>query len=453
MVRKSPKDRRTPAAWCTTECRSLLGSTQDRMLKQRLLHQLFWRMKQGGRPMRVLYERCCGLDVHKKSITACVLTPEGKEIRTFGTMTDDLEELVEWLKQKQVTHVAMESTGVYWKPIYNLLEAEPIDVLVVNAQHIKAVPGRKTDVKDAEWIADLLRHGLLRGSYIPDRAQRELRELVRYRRSLIEERARELNRIQKVLEGANIKLASVVSDINGVSAQQILRALIEGTDDPAVLAQLAKGRLKQKIGELRRALKGIMGPHQRMMLSEQCRHIEYLDEAIARLNREIKERTRPFHEALELMETIPGVGRQSAEHIIAEIGTDMSRFPTAAHVASWAGMAPGNHESAGKRLSGRTRKGNKKLRACLVECARAAARTKNTYLSAKYHRIAKRRGANRASVAVGRTILEIIYSVLTRKEPYRELGADYWDQQREAAIVFCKEKVQSIAVYKFVYIA
>ncbi|ALA71871.1 transposase [Geobacillus stearothermophilus 10] len=381
--------------------------------------------------MRVLYERCCGLDVHKKSITACVLTPEGKEIRTFGTMTDDLEELVEWLKQKQVTHVAMESTGVYWKPIYNLLEAEPIDVLVVNAQHIKAVPGRKTDVKDAEWIADLLRHGLL----IPDRAQRELRELVRYRRSLIEERARELNRIQKVLEGANIKLASVVSDINGVSAQRILRALIEGTDDPAVLAQLAKGRLKQKIGELRRALKGIMGPHQRMMLAEQCRHIEYLDEAIARLSREIEERTRPFHEALELMETIPGVGRQSAEQIIAEIGTDMSRFPTAAHVASWAGMAPGNHESAGKRLSGRTRKGNKKLRACLVECARAAARTKNTYLSAKYHRIAKRRGANRASVAVGRTILEIIYSVLTRKEPYRELGADYWDQQREAAIV------------------
>ncbi|ADU94778.1 transposase IS116/IS110/IS902 family protein [Geobacillus sp. Y412MC52] len=252
---------------------------------------------------------------------------------------------------------------------------------------------------------------------------------------MIEERARELNRIQKVLEGANIKLASVVSDINGVSAQRILRALIEGTDDPAVLAQLAKGRLKQKIGELRRALKGIMGPHQRMMLSEQCRHIEYLDEAIARLSREIEERTRPFHEALELMETIPGVGRQSAEQIIAEIGTDMSRFPTAANLASWAGMAPGNHESAGKRLSGRTRKGNKKLRACLVECARAAARTKNTYLSAKYHRIAKRRGANRASVAVGRTILEIIYSVLTRKEPYRELGADYWDQQREAAIV------------------
>ncbi|WJQ15099.1 IS110 family transposase [Geobacillus stearothermophilus] len=385
--------------------------------------------------MRVLYERCCGLDVHKKSITACVLTPEGKEIRTFGTLTDDLEELVDWLKEKKVTHVAMESTGVYWKPVYNLLEGESIEVLVVNAQHIKVVPGRKTDVKDAEWIADLLRHGLLRGSYIPDRAQRELRELVRYRRSLIEERARELNRIQKVLEGANIKLASVVSDISGVSAQQILRALIEGTDDPAVLAQLAKGRLKQKIGELRRALKGIMGPHQRMMLSEQCRHIEYLDEASARLSREIEERTRPFHEALELMETIPGVGRQSAEHIIAEIGTDMSRFPTAAHAASWAGMAPGNHESAGKRLSGRTRKGNKKLRACLVECVRAAARTKNTYLSAKYHRIAKRRGANRASVAVGRTILEIIYSVLTRKEPYRELGADYWDQQREAAIV------------------
>ncbi|MGG4022522.1 IS110 family transposase, partial [Geobacillus stearothermophilus] len=207
--------------------------------------------------MRVLYERCCGLDVHKQSITACALTPEGKEIRTFGTLTDDLEELVDWLKEKKVTHVAMESTGVYWKPVYNLLETEPIEVLVVNAQHIKAVPGRKTDVKDAEWIADLLRHGLLKGSYIPHRAQRELRELVRYRRSLIEERARELNRIQKVLEGANIKLSSVVSDINGMSARLIIRALIEGKDDPAALAQLAKGRLKQKTEELRRALKGV----------------------------------------------------------------------------------------------------------------------------------------------------------------------------------------------------
>ena len=338
-------------------------------------------------------------------------------------------------ERKKVTHVAMESTGVYWKPVYNLLEAEPIEVLVVNAQHIKAVPGRKTDVKDAEWIADLLRHGLLKGSYIPHRAQRELRELVRYRRSLIEERARELNRIQKVLEGANIKLSSVVSDINGMSARLIIRALIEGKNDPAALAQLAKGRLKQKTEELRRALKGVIGPHQRMMLAEQWRHVEYLDEAIARLDREIEERTSPFHEALELIDTIPGVGRQSAEQIVAEIGTDMSRFPTAAHLASWAGMAPGNHESAGKRLSGRTRKGNKKLRSCLVECARAAARTKNTYLSAKYHRIAKRRGANRASVAVGRTILEMIYYILTRKEPYRELGADYWDRQREASIV------------------
>ncbi|MED4358187.1 IS110 family transposase, partial [Geobacillus stearothermophilus] len=279
--------------------------------------------------MRVLYERCCGLDVHKQSITACALTPEGKEIRTFGTLTDDLEELVDWLKEKKVTHVAMESTGVYWKPVYNLLEAEPIEVLVVNAQHIKAVPGRKTDVKDAEWIADLLRHGLLKGSYIPHRAQRELRELVRYRRSLIEERARELNRIQKVLEGANIKLSSVVSDINGMSARLIIRALIEGKDDPAALAQLAKGRLKQKTEELRRALKGVMGPHQRMMLAEQWRHVEYLDEAIARLDREIEERTSPFHEALELIDTIPGVGRQSAEQIVAEIGTDMSRFPTA----------------------------------------------------------------------------------------------------------------------------
>ncbi|MEK4126552.1 IS110 family transposase [Anoxybacillus sp. FSL W8-0382] len=385
--------------------------------------------------MKVLYERCCGVDVHKKSITACTITPEGKEIRTFGTMTDELLEFVNWLKEKGVTHVAMESTSVYWKPLYNLLELEQIETLVVNARHIKAVPGRKTDMKDAEWIANLLRHGLLKGSYIPDRAQRELRELVRYRRSLIEERARELNRIQKVLEGANIKLSSVVSDINGASARKMIRALIEGKNDPMVIAQLAKGKLKQKVKELQRALHGVIGPHQRMMLAEQWRHVEYLDEAIARLDQEIEERTRPFEEALELLDTIPGVGRQSAEQILAEIGTDMSRFASASHLASWAGMAPGNYESAGKRLSSRTRKGNKKLRACLVECARAAARKKDTYLSAKYHRIAARRGANRASMAVGRTILEIIYYLLTRKEPYKELGADYWDRQREAKIV------------------
>ncbi|GAX88418.1 IS110 family transposase [Effusibacillus lacus] len=385
--------------------------------------------------MDVVYERCCGLDVHKKSITACIMTPDGKEIQTFGTMTEDLLSLVDWIKSKGCTHVAMESTGVYWKPIYNLLELEEIQTLVVNAQHIKAVPGRKTDVKDAEWIANLLRHGLLQGSYIPDRKQRELRELIRYRRSLIDERAREVNRIQKVLEGANIKLSSVATNVLGKSGRAMMEAMIQGVDDPAVLSELAQRRLKNKKGELERALQGLIGPHQKLMLSTQLQHIDFLDQQIAKLDEEIKARMLPFEEDLELLDTIPGVGRRTAEQILAEIGTDMNRFPTAAHLCSWAGMAPGNNESAGKRRSGRTRKGNKKLRSALVEAARAAARTKNTYLSAQYNRLAARRGANRAAVAVGHTILTITYYILVRKQSYIELGADYYEQRKKDAVI------------------
>ncbi|MEW6698691.1 MAG: IS110 family transposase [Bacillota bacterium] len=385
--------------------------------------------------MDVIYQRCCGLDVHKKSITACVITPEGKELKTFGTMTDDLVALVQWIKSKGCTHVAMESTGVYWKPIYNLLEMEEIHTLVINAQHFKAVPGRKTDLKDAEWLADLLRHGLLQGSYIPDRKQRELRELVRYRKSLINERAREVNRLQKVLEGANIKLSSVASDVLGVSGRSMIEAIIHGINDPKFLVGLARGRMKSKKEQLEKALTGLIGPHQRMLLAVQLEHIDFLDQQIALLDQEIEERMRPFEEALVLLDTIPGVGRRAAEQILAEIGLDMERFPSAAHLASWAGMCPGNNESAGKRKSGRTRKGNNSLRNILVEVARAAGRTKNTYLSSQYHRIAARRGANRAAVAVGHSILVIVYHVLKRRRPYFELGADYFDRLKKEAVV------------------
>ena len=385
--------------------------------------------------MRVLHKRCCGLDVHKKSVTACAITPEGKEVKTFGTMTEDIFALAEWVKEKGCTHVAMESSGVYWKPIYNLLELEDIQIFVVNAQHIKTVPGRKTDVKDAEWIADLLRHGLLSSSYIPDREQRELRELVRYRKSLVGERAREANRLQKVLEGCNIKLASVATDITGVSAKAMLKAIIDDAGDAVTIAKLAQGKMKNKQKELEKALVGLVGKHQKMLLTAQLKHIEFIDQQIAELDQEIEERMRPFDEALALLETIPGVGRRTAEDLVAEIGVDMDRFPSDAHISSWAGMSPGNNESAGKRKSGKTTKGNKSLRATLVNSARSAARTKNTYLSAQYRRIAARRGGNRAAVAVGHTILVIAYHILKKREPYKELGADYFDQRKKDAVV------------------
>jgi transposase len=363
--------------------------------------------------MRVVYERCCGLDVHKKTVVACVMTPEGQETRTFGTMTQDLLALAEWLEQWGGTHVAMESTGVYWKPLFNLLE-DTFEVLVVNAHHIKAVPERKTDMRDAEWIADLLRHGLVRGSYIPDRPQRELRELVRYRRSLIGNRTQVVNRIQKVLEGANIKLASVASNVVGVSGRAMLEAMVGGTEDPRVLAALAKGKLRTKQTALETALQGLMGPHQRLLLASHLRHLDFLDAEIAQLDQEVAGRLEPCQEALERLDEIPGVGRRCAQDILAEVGTDMSQFPTAGHLASWAKVCPGIHESAGKRKSTGTGHGNKWLRATLAEAAQAAGRTKGTYRWAQYHRVAARRGKNRATMAVAHTILTTIYYMLCR---------------------------------------
>jgi transposase len=332
-------------------------------------------------------------------------------------VTEELLALLDWLVSAGCTHVAMESTGVYWKPIYNLLEGT-LTVQVVNAQHIKQVPGRKTDVGDAAWIAGLLRHGLLRPSFVPDRAQRELREVTRYRRSLIEERADEANRLQKTLEGANIKLGSVTSDILGVTGREILHRLVAGTTDAAALAQSARGRLKRKVPQLEQALAGSMSGHQRFLLGQQLAHIEFLDAAIARLSVEVAERLASQEEAVALLDTIPGVGRETAETLVAEIGTDMSQFADAAHLASWAGMVPGQHESAGKRKGGKTRKGSRWLRAALAVAAQAAGHTHGTALGARFRALAARRGRKRAAVAVGHSILIIAYHVLLQRQPY-----------------------------------
>lgn len=388
--------------------------------------------------MDVLYARCCGLDVHQKSVVACLITPgepgrAAKETRTFGTMTADLLELADWLIAAGCTRVAMESSGVLWKPVYNVLEGL-LEVLVVNAQHIKAVPGRKTDVKDAEWIADLLSHGLLRPSFIPDRPQRELRDLTRYRVSLLQERSAEVNRIQKTLEGANIKLAGVATDILGKSGREMLNALVAGETDPAVLADLARRQLRAKIPQLTQALQGQVGPHQRFLLRHQLAHIDSLDALIAQLSTEIAERLRPFEDALTALDAIPGVGRRTAEVLVAEVGTQMERFPTHRHLSAWAGVCPGNNVSGGKRHSGTTRKGSPWLRAALVEAAQAAGHTKDTYLGAQYRRLAARRGAKKAAIAVGHSILVIVYHILRDHHPYHDLGPHYFDERdRHAA--------------------
>ncbi|MBV9325514.1 MAG: IS110 family transposase [Chloroflexi bacterium] len=408
--------------------------------------------------MEVTYPRCCGLDIHKRRVVACVLVSrtEGapqKEIRTFGTMTEELQALGDWLDEHGVSHVAMEATGVYWKPIYNLLE-DRFALVLANAQHTKAVPGRKTDVKDCEWIADLLRHGLLRASYVPARAQRELRELTRYRVSLVNERSAEINRLQKTLEGANIKLGDVATDVLGRSARAMLDGLVAGETEARQLAQRARGRLREKLPELERALVGQVGAHQRFLLDQQLAHIDELNARIDIVSTEIRRRlegdpvagpvapeaTDPTPESLPVeteslpaialsgveavsrLVAIPGVGPRTAEVIVAELGTDMTRFRTSAHLASWAGLCPGNHESAGKRLSGRTRKGSPWLRAALIEAGHAARRSKGTYLSALSARLAARRGAKKAAVAVGHRILVSAYHLLKNGGCYRERG-------------------------------
>jgi transposase len=357
--------------------------------------------------------------------------PKGKPhktIRTFGTMTDDLLALGDWLAAEEVTHVAMESTGVYWQPIWNLLE-ERFVLLLVNAHHIKQVPGRKTDVGDCEWIADLLRHGLLKGSFVPNRPQRELRELTRYRTALLQERAAEVNRLQKTLEGANIKLASVASDVLGKSGRHILEALVIGGNQAVELAQLAKGRMRDKIPQLERALAGSFRPHQQFLVARHLAFIDAIDETVAQVSAEIADRLRPVEADVQLLDAITGIGRRTAEVWVAEVGTDLERFPTHSHLASWAGMCPGNNESAGKRKSGKTRKGNPNLRTALVEAAQAAARKRDSYLSAQYRRLAARRGKKKAIIALGHSLLIIAYHVLKRRVEFQDLGPTYFDER------------------------
>jgi transposase len=385
--------------------------------------------------MERVFPNCAGLDVHKKVIVACRLGVDArgqsqKAIRKFGTMTAELEALAAWLAESGCTHVAMESTGVFWRPIFNILGAT-FDVWVVNAHHVKHVPGRKTDIKDAEWLAQLMQQGLLRPSFIPPQEQRELRDVVRQRQTLVEDRTRVVNRIQKVLEDANLKLASVVGDLQGISAQAMLRAILAGEADPAVLADLARGRLRKKRADLERALVGRLREHHRFMLTHLLSQLDFLDEEIGLLDAHIETllaRQPDVAAAVERLDTIPGVSRLTATVLVAEVGADVSRFPTARHLGAWAGLAPGNRESGGKAQATGTRKGNRYLRRCLVQAALAAARTKGSYLKALYHRIAARRGKRRAAVAVARSVLEIAYYLLLRREEYRELGAAYFDQ-------------------------
>ncbi len=350
-------------------------------------------------------------------------------------MLDDLLGLVDWLRVGNVTHVAMEATGVYWKPLYNLLEGE-FTVLLVNAKHIKFVPGRKTDVKDAQWIAELMQHGLLKASFIPPAPQRELRELVRYRSHLVEERTREVNRVHKVLEDANLKLSVVATDIMGVSGREMLAAIIAGKDDPAALAQLAKARLRTKIAELERALTGRIKDSHRLLLSLHLEHIDDLNAKLFRLEMEIDRLIVPFDQDDQLarLQTIPGVGQKVAQVILAEVGPDMTRFPSAGHLASWAGLVPGKNESAGRNRMARTTKANRYLRRALVEASHAAGRKRDNYLSARYHRIAARRGKQRAAMAVARSILEIAYHLLSKGTRYVDLGPNYFDQRQAEAV-------------------
>lgn len=437
--------------------------------------------------MQIIHRCCCGLDVHKKLIVACLISLNEadefqKETRHFTTMTKDILVLADWLTSVGCTHVAMESTGVYWRPIWNLLEGL-FELLLVNAQHMKTVPGRKTDIKDAQWIADLLQHGLLRASFVPPAPQRHLRELTRYRSTLLAERARLVNRLHKVLEDTNLKLTAVVTNIMGLSARDMLNALLQGETRPEVLAKLARGKLRKKREDLEQALVGRVDDHHRFLLTSLLTHIDFLDEQVADCNGKIEQflsapsdqkaeqvscasddqlqEQAPVsstlvgteaalaqdrvpedgpkvplssQQAIALLDSIPGINQRIAEIFLAEVGTDMQRFPTAGHLASWVGICPGNHQSAGKQIRGTTRKGDRWLRQALIEAAQGAMRTKDTYLSAQGRRLTHRRGKKRAVVAVAHTILIIAYHILQRQQPYQDLGSNYFDERERSAI-------------------
>lgn len=379
--------------------------------------------------MQVLHERVAGADVHKDTIVVCVLTPEKREIRTFGTMTPDLLALVDWLESLEIREIAMESTGVYWKPVINVLEAAGIQATLGNAKQMSRVPGRKTDVKDAEWIAQLHQHGLVQASFVPNREQRELRELVRYRRSLVQERSREANRLQKILEGANIKLGSVASDILGVSGRAVLRKLIEGERDVTALADLARGKLRDKKEALMNALQGVVGAHQRFMLAEQLAHIEEIEARLARVDQEVAQRLAPFAEEIERLDEIPGLGQRSVQDILAEIGTDMSRFPSDHHLASWARICPGSYESAGRQRGAPIGAGNNWLRTVLIEAAKSASRSRNSFFGAMHKRLRARIGGHKATVAVAHAILRVVYFMLRDHTVYQDLGPNYYEER------------------------
>ena len=381
--------------------------------------------------MDMIYESVCGLDVHSGSVQACLRRRKAgrieSEVRSFGTMTRDLLALADWLAAEGVTHVAMESTGVYWKPIYNILEGS-LTVLLVNAQHVKHVPGRKTDVKDCQWLAQLLQCGLLRGSFVPDRPQREMRDLTRHRAQLVAQRGAVANRIHKTLEDANIKLGLVASDVLGVSGRDMLRALIEGRQTPEQMAELARRKMRSKIPDLRVALQGKVTNHHRFVLAELLDQVEDLERRIDRFSRRIGEISGPFAEAIRLVAELPGFDERSAQNVLAETGTDMDQFPTDNHLSSWAGICPGSHESGGKRKSGKTTKGSRWLRAALLQSAWAATHTKKSYFRAQYRRLVGRRGKKRALVAVAHSLLVVIYHMLKNGCAYRDLGADYFDR-------------------------
>jgi transposase len=394
--------------------------------------------------VEVIYERCAGLDVGKDEVMACVRVPDSaggrrQELRSFVTFSSGLESLATWLQDHQVTQVVLEATGQYWKPIWYVLEERGFELLLVNARHVKILPGRKTDVGDAAWLCELLEHGLLRGSFVPPAAIRQLRDLTRYRKRLIQAHTAECQRIHKTLEDASIRLGSVAADVLGVSGRAMLRGLLAGERDPEVLAALARGRLRRKLPELREALRGRFGAHHAVLLRLALEHIEQLERSITCLDAEVERVIAPFAQARDRLDTITGVGKRAAECIIAEIGVDMSVFPTAAHLASWAGRCPGNNVTGGKRRSGRTTKGNRWLGEVLIECAWAAARCRDTYLSAQFWRLARRIGKKKAAIAVGHSILVIAWHLLANDCDYDDLGGDFFvrrdsDRARQRAV-------------------
>lgn len=376
--------------------------------------------------MQTVYERCCGLDVHKKLIVACFRNGRKAELRKFDTLTCSIKELGNWLLDNGCQKVAMESTGAYWKPIYNILELLNLEVIVVNAHHMKSVPGRKTDVKDAEWIADLLQHGLLKASYIPDREQRELREIVRYRKSLVEERSREINRLEKTLEGANIKLSSFVSDLTGMSSRRLIEQALIGEVNQENIGDLIHSSMQSKKPELLQAMDGAFSPIQKQLVKAILDHIDDMTKRIKDLDNIIDNQMKGYEDVIKKIDEMSGIGKRSAEVIISEIGIDMNRFPSDAHLCSWAGLCPGNNESAGKRKSGKTNKGNKQLKSTLIQCAKAAQKNKESFFHAQYQRLVVRRGTNRATVAVAHSMLIAIYHMLKNNVPFKDLGSDYY---------------------------